>query len=78
MPKRVEDVRFRIDRVRDGGAVESSLPPVVKVGDVGCSLEAGDEGLEECAVSGVLVRLKGRRGRGRSIESSDVIGDVQV
>lgn len=72
MPNRVDDVRFRIERVREGGALFSSW-----VGarlDVEVSRLGGVLGLLEFA-EGVFVKLNGRRGSGLTMvgPSSDIV-----
>ena len=68
MPKRVEVVKFRNERVRDGGSPESSGPA-----EFGSGVERPSGELPAVEDSGVS--SKGRRARGRSSggDSADMV-----
>lgn len=72
MPKRVDEVRLRIERVREGGAALESVSDTLEAESKG-----GVDGPDELGMTGLVLRSKGRRGRGRKRGVSDMIGVYQ-
>jgi hypothetical protein len=76
MPKRVEEVKFRMERVlapmpfrRRGVSVENAL-----VGEV--AWEEGERREEVEVSSGVIVKVPGRRGWGRRMRESSCVESI--